>query len=159
MIKRCLFLVISCLSLISAYAYTHEAEKLSLSPGLFTQLDNRKNPEVSVFEDPLVKGVYCYLVASESGKPLPGVNAGNRIYSLALNYLINTSLSVPESIVKGSRDGEEVFQRTVTSPRHRLQVKRYYDMKRQALLYVVTADNFSANGALVDISVVSVAGY
>lgn len=122
--------------------------------GVFQQLKNAPDISIKVFDDPIIDGVSCYLGVVETGSAFVGIEVGSIVYSIALDCAKGVSLDVPESVIAGKRDGEEVYQYFTTSTRHSIVVNRYYDNKRNNLVYVASNHKLSGESPLISISTI-----
>lgn len=108
--------------------------------------------KVEVFDDPGVAGVACYLSRAEAG----GVRGSLGLAEDPGEASIACSQVGPIDIdkVKRLRNGEEVFARSASLVWKRTQVARFYDAKRNVLVYLTYTDRLLDGSPRNSISVV-----
>lgn len=91
---------------------------------------------VEAFDDPKVEGVTCYLSRAKTG----GVKGGLGLAEDRAEASI-ACRQVGEIRFRGElKDGEEVFKERTSLVFKTMQVVRFYDEKRNALVYLVYSD-------------------
>lgn len=95
---------------------------------------------IEAFDDPDVPGVTCYLSRAKTGgvSGAVGLAEDRSDASLACRQIGHIELS--EDIRKGKRDGDEVFKKRTSVMFKTMQVVRFYDPKRNALVYLTYSD-------------------
>lgn len=91
---------------------------------------------VEAFDDPKVEGVTCYLSRAKTG----GVKGGLGLAEDRAEASIACRQVGPISFRGELRDGEEVFRERTSLVFKTMQVVRFFDRKRNALVYLVYSD-------------------
>lgn len=91
---------------------------------------------VEAFDDPKVEGVSCYLSRAKTG----GVKGGLGLAEDRAEASISCRQVGPIRFVGELKDGEEVFKQRTSLVFKTMQVVRFFDRKRNALVYLVYSD-------------------
>ena len=111
---------------------------------------------VEVFDDDDVPGVACYLSRAKTGgiSGAVGVAEDTSDASIACRQIGPIKLS--EEIRSGKADGEEVFKKRTSLVFKSMQVVRFFDPRRQVLVYLTYSDRVIEGSPKNSISVVPV---
>lgn len=95
---------------------------------------------IEAFDDPDVPGVTCYLSRAKTGgiSGAVGLAEDTADASIACRQIGHIELS--NNILKGKSDGDEVFRKRTSVMFKTMQVVRFYDPKRNALIYLTYSD-------------------
>lgn len=91
---------------------------------------------VEAFDDPKVEGVTCYLSRAKTG----GVKGGFGLAEDRAEASIACRQVGPVRFVGQLKDGEEVFKERTSLVFKTMQVVRFFDQKRNTLVYLVYSD-------------------
>jgi CreA protein len=91
---------------------------------------------VEAFDDPKVPGVTCYLSRAKTG----GVKGGLGLAEDRAEASIACRQVGPIQLPADLKDGEEVFKERTSLVFKTMQVVRFHDQKRNALVYLVYSD-------------------
>ncbi|MDF3867480.1 hypothetical protein FEA48_01100 [Pseudomonas nitroreducens] len=91
---------------------------------------------VEAFDDPKVQGVSCYLSRAKTG----GVKGGLGLAEDRAEASISCRQVGPIRFAGELKDGEVVFQQRTSLVFKTMQVVRFFDKKRNALVYLVYSD-------------------
>lgn len=91
---------------------------------------------VEAFDDPKVEGVTCYLSRAKTG----GVKGGLGLAEDRAEASIACRQVGPIRFAGELKDGEEVFKQRTSLVFKSMQVVRFFDKKRNALVYLVYSD-------------------
>lgn len=91
---------------------------------------------VEAFDDPKVEGVTCYLSRAKTG----GVKGGLGLAEDRAEASIACRQVGPISFLEPLKDGEEVFRERTSLVFKTMQVVRFFDQKRNTLVYLVYSD-------------------
>ncbi|MDF3931094.1 CreA family protein [Pseudomonas citronellolis] len=91
---------------------------------------------VEAFDDPRVEGVTCYLSRAKTG----GVKGGLGLAEDRAEASIACRQVGPIRFDGELKDGEEVFKQRTSLVFKSMQVVRFFDEKRNALIYLVYSD-------------------
>jgi CreA protein len=95
---------------------------------------------IDAFDDPDVPGVACYVSRAKTGgvKGALGLAEDTADASIACRQV--GPISLPERILNRKADGEQVFKERISLLFKTLQVVRFYDAKRNTLIYLTYSD-------------------
>jgi CreA protein len=95
---------------------------------------------IEAFDDPDIQGATCYLSRAKTGgvSGVIGVAEDTSDASIACRQVGPITLS--EDIKSGKTDGDEVFKKSTSLLFKSLQVVRFYDPKRNVLIYLTYSD-------------------
>ena len=91
---------------------------------------------IEVFDDPKVQGVACYLSRAKTG----GVKGGLGLAEDGAEASIACRQVGPIHFAGELEDGEEVFRERTSLVFKKMQVLRFFDRKRNTLIYLVYSD-------------------
>lgn len=95
---------------------------------------------VEVFQDEDVPGVVCYLSRAKTGGVSGAVGVAEDTSDASIDCAQTGPIALPEDIRSGKRNGEEVFKKRTSLLFKTLQVVRFYDAPRNALVYLTYSD-------------------
>jgi len=95
---------------------------------------------VEAFDDPDIPGVACYVSRAKTGgvKGALGIAEDTADASIACRQV--GPITLPEQVSSRKADGEQVFKQRLSLLFKSLQVVRFYDAKRNALVYLTYSD-------------------
>ncbi|SEQ75658.1 CreA protein [Nitrosomonas sp. Nm51] len=116
------------------------AEKIGSVSTKFKLLGPNDKIVIEAFDDPDIGGATCYLSRAKTGgvKGAVGVAEDTSDASIACRQV--GPISLPEKIKNGDLDGDEVFKKSTSLLFKSLQVARFYDPKRNVLIYLTYSD-------------------
>ena len=116
------------------------AEEIGSVSTTFKLLTANDKIVIEAFDDPDVPGATCYLSRAKKGglSGTLGVAEDPSDASLACRQV--GPISLPGDIKNGKRDGEKVFRKSTSILFKSMQVVRYYDKKRNTLVYLNYSD-------------------
>jgi len=91
---------------------------------------------VEAFDDPKVEGVACFVSRARTG----GISGSLGLAEDTSDASINCQQTGPVSFRDELEDGEEVFSRRASIMFKRVQVVRFFDQPRNALVYLTYSD-------------------
>ncbi|HJQ55682.1 MAG TPA: CreA family protein [Vineibacter sp.] len=144
-------LLLACALTVTA-AGPAAAEEIGTASYRFKWLGPNDRIKVEVFDDPAVPGVACYLSRAETG----GVSGALGLAEDPGEASIACRQVGPVDVanVKKLKNGEEVFARGASLIWKKTQVVRFYDAKRNVLVYLTYTDKVLAGSPRNSISVV-----
>ena len=110
---------------------------------------------VDAFDDPKVEGVACHISRAVTG----GVKGGLRLAEDTSDASIACRQVGPIRITGELNDGERVFDERRSLVFKQLQVVRFYDRKRNVLVYVSYSDRLIEGSPKNSISTVPIMGW
>ncbi len=95
---------------------------------------------IEAFDDPDIDGATCYLSRAKTGgvSGVVGIAEDTSDASIACRQV--GPITLPEDIKSGKSDGDEVFKKSTSLLFKSLQVVRFYDAKRNVLIYLTYSD-------------------
>jgi CreA protein len=140
------------LTLVPTFAGAAGAEDIGTASYRFKWLGPNDRIKVEVFDDPAVPGVACYLSRAETG----GVSGALGLAEDPGEASIACRQVGPIDVekVRKLRNGDEVFSRGASLIWKKTQVVRFYDAKRNVLVYLTYTDKVLAGSPRNSISVV-----
>jgi CreA protein len=132
------------------------AEEIGSVSTKFKMLGPNDKIVIEVFDDPDVPGVSCYLSRARTGgmSGAFGVAEDTADASIACRQIGPITLS--DDIRGGREDGEEVFKKRTSLVFKSMQVVRFYDARRNVLVYLTYSDRVIEGSPKNSISVVPV---
>ena len=113
-----------------------QAESIGEVSTVFKWLGPNDKVVVEAFDDPKVAGVTCYLSRAKTG----GVKGGLGLAEDRAEASIACRQVGPIRFTGKLKDGEEVFKERTSLVFKTMQVVRFFDQKRNTLVYLVYSD-------------------
>lgn len=135
---------------------TAMAEEIGTVSTRFKWLGPNDKILVEVFDDKAIPGVACYLSRAKTGgiSGAIGVAEDTSDASIACRQIGPVRLT--EEIRAGKANGEEVFKKRTSLIFKSMQVVRFYDPRRNVLIYLTYSDRIIEGSPKNSISVVPV---
>lgn len=95
---------------------------------------------VEAFDDPDVKNVTCYISRAKTGGIKGGLGLAEDTSDAAISCQQTGAIELDDKIKQGKSQGEVVFKKRTSLVFKKLQVVRFYDVKRNALIYLSYSD-------------------
>lgn len=95
---------------------------------------------IEAFDDPAVAGVTCYLSRAKTGGVGGAMGIAEDTSDASIACRQTGPVSLAAEIRDKSRDGEEVFRQRTSILFKTMQVVRFYDAKRNTLVYMTYSD-------------------
>ncbi|MBD9485364.1 CreA family protein [Pseudomonas sp. PDM14] len=112
------------------------AEEIGEVSTVFKWLGPNDKIVVEAFDDPQVEGVTCYLSRAKTG----GVKGGFGLAEDRAEASLACRQVGPINFTGKLKDGEEVFRERTSLVFKTMQVVRFFDEKRNTLVYLVYSD-------------------
>lgn len=112
------------------------AETIGEVSTVFKLLGPNHKIVVEAFDDPKVEGVTCYLSRAKTG----GIKGGLGLAEDRAEASIACRQVGPIRFLEELEDGEEVFKERTSLVFKTMQVVRFFDQKRNTLVYMVYSD-------------------
>ncbi len=113
-----------------------QAEEIGEVSTVFKWVGPNDKIVVEAFDDPKVEGVTCYLSRAKTG----GVKGGLGLAEDRAEASIACRQVGPIRFTGKLKDGEEVFKERTSLVFKTMQVVRFFDQKRNTLVYLVYSD-------------------
>lgn len=91
---------------------------------------------VEAFDDPDIPGATCYLSRAKTGGISGSMGLAEDTSDASLSCRQTGQIELPKSIASGKDDGKQVFRKATSVLFKTLQVVRFYDKKRNCLVYL-----------------------
>ena len=124
------------LGLCLALPLVVQAEEIGEVSTVFKWIGPNDKIVVEAFDDPKVEGVTCYLSRAKTG----GVKGGLGLAEDRAEASIACRQVGPIRFTGKLKDGEEVFKERTSLVFKTMQVVRFFDQKRNTLVYLVYSD-------------------
>jgi CreA protein len=124
------------LGLAIAAAGAASAEEVGQVTTAFKILGANHRIVVDAFDDPKVEGVACFVSRARTG----GISGSLGLAEDTSDASINCQQTGPVKFREQLEDGEEVFSRRASVMFKRIQVVRFFDETRNALVYLTYSD-------------------
>ncbi|MRS15298.1 protein CreA [Enterobacteriaceae bacterium RIT691] len=116
------------------------AEQIGSVDTVFKMIGPDHKIVVEAFDDPDVQNVTCYISRAKTGGIKGGLGLAEDTSDAAISCQQVGPIELSEKIQKGKTEGEVVFQKRTSLVFKKLQVVRFYDAKRNALVYLTYSD-------------------
>ena len=121
---------------VLAMAGAASAEEIGQVTTAFKILGANHRIVVEAFDDPEVEGVACFVSRARTG----GISGSLGLAEDTSDASINCQQTGPVKFRGELEDGEEVFGRRASILFKRIQVVRFFDKKRNTLVYLTYSD-------------------
>jgi CreA protein len=111
---------------------------------------------VEAFDDEAVAGVSCYVSRAKTGGLSGAVGVAEDSSDASIDCRQTGPIRLPDEVRNGKADGDEVFKRRTSLLFKSLQVVRFYDPKRNALVYLTYSDRIIEGSPKNSISAVPI---
>lgn len=130
-------LIVASVALVS---FTTRAEQVGSVDTVFKMFGPDHKIVVEAFDDPDVQNVTCYLSRAKTGGIKGGLGLAEDTADAAISCQQVGPITLSEKIAQGKGEGEVVFRKRTSLVFKKLQVVRFYDQKRHALIYLSYSD-------------------
>lgn len=132
--------LISCAPLMLAGSGVASAEQIGSVDTVFKVFGPDHKIVVEAFDDPDVQNVTCYISRAKTGGIKGGLGLAEDTSDAAISCQQVGPVELSEKVKSGKAQGEVVFQKRTSLVFKKLQVVRFYDAKRNALVYLTYSD-------------------
>ncbi|BEN14153.1 MULTISPECIES: protein CreA [Serratia] len=126
--------------LVCATVGSAQAEQVGSVDTVFKLLGPDHKIVVEAFDDPDVKNVTCYISRAKTGGIKGGLGLAEDTADAAISCQQVGPIELSDKIKNGKAEGEVVFQKRTSLVFKKLQVVRFYDAKRNSLIYLSYSD-------------------
>lgn len=127
-------------SLLAAASGSALAEEVGSVDTVFKIFGPDHKIVVEAFDDPDVKNVTCYLSRSKTGGIKGGLGLAEDTSDAAISCQQVGPIELSDRVKRKPTKGQVVFQKRTSLVFKKLQVVRFYDPKRNALIYLTYSD-------------------
>lgn len=143
-------------AVIGCYSLPSTAEDIGNVSTRFKLLGANDKIVVEAFDDPDVAGATCYLSRAKTGGISGTVGVAEDRSEASIACRQTGPITLAEKIKNGKANGEEVFKKSTSLLFKTLQVVRFYDAKRNVLIYLSYSDRIIEGSPQNSISVIPV---
>ncbi|CNC23343.1 hypothetical protein B7R74_04825 [Yersinia pseudotuberculosis] len=126
--------------LLSLGAITAHAEEIGSVDTVFKLLGPDHKIVIEAFDDPDVKNVTCYISRAKTGGIKGGLGLAEDTADAAISCQQVGPIELSDKIKNKKSEGAVVFQKRTSLVFKKLQVVRFYDPKRNSLVYLTYSD-------------------
>lgn len=126
--------------LVCATVGSAQAEQVGSVDTVFKLLGPDHKIVVEAFDDPDVKNVTCYISRAKTGGIKGGLGLAEDTADAAISCQQVGPIGLSDKIKNGKAEGDVVFQKRTSLVFKKLQVVRFYDAKRNSLIYLSYSD-------------------
>ncbi|WPA92726.1 protein CreA [Providencia zhijiangensis] len=127
-------------SMLSTLSFMAVAEEIGSVDTVFKVLGPDHKIVVEAFDDPDVDNVTCYLSRSKTGGIKGGLGLAEDTSDAAISCQQVGPIELNDRVKRNPKKGQVVFQKRTSLVFKKLQVVRFYDPKRNALVYLTYSD-------------------
>lgn len=132
------------------------AEQIGSVSTKFKMLGANDKIVIEAFDDPEIPGATCYLSRAKTGGISGSVGVAEDTSDASIACRQIGPISLPEKVKNGDEDGKEVFKKNTSLLFKTLQVVRFYDPKRNVLVYLTYSDRIIEGSPKNSISIIPV---
>ena len=129
-----------CCSLLLGCVGAAQAEQVGEVDTVFKLFGPDHKIVVEAFDDPDVKNVTCYISRAKTGGIKGGLGLAEDTSDAAISCQQVGPIELSEKVKQTQDKGVVVFQKRTSLIFKKLQVVRFYDEKRNALIYLTYSD-------------------
>lgn len=126
--------------LVCATVNSAQAEQVGSVDTVFKLFGPDHKIVVEAFDDPDVKNVTCYISRAKTGGIKGGLGLAEDTADAAISCQQVGAITLNDKIKNGKAEGAVVFQKRTSLVFKKLQVVRFYDATRNALIYLSYSD-------------------
>lgn len=132
------------------------AEEIGSVSTVFKIIGANDKIVIEAFDDPEIPGATCYLSRAKKGgvSGAVGVAEDSSDASIACRQI--GPITLPENVKNGKEDGKEVFKKSTSLLFKSMQVVRFYDAKRNVLVYLNYSDRIIEGSPKNSISIIPI---
>lgn len=143
-------------AVIGCYSLPSAAEDIGSVSTRFKLLGANDKIVVEAFDDPDIAGATCYLSRAKTGGISGTVGVAEDRSEASIACRQTGPITLAEKIKNGKANGEEVFKKSTSLLFKTLQVVRFYDAKRNVLIYLSYSDRIIEGSPQNSISVIPI---
>lgn len=143
-------------AVIGCYSLPSTAEDIGSVSTRFKLLGANDKIVVEAFDDPDIAGATCYLSRAKTGGISGTVGVAEDRSEASIACRQTGPITLAEKIKNGKANGEEVFKKSTSLLFKTLQVVRFYDAKRNVLIYLSYSDRIIEGSPQNSISVIPI---
>ncbi len=95
---------------------------------------------IEAFDDPDIPGATCYVSRAKTGGISGAIGVAEDRSDASIACRQTGPIEIPAAVKSGKDDGKQVFKKSTSILFKKLQVVRFYDKKRNTLVYLTYSD-------------------
>lgn len=116
--------------------FSAHAEEIGEVRTKFKMLGSNDKIVIEAFDDPDIDGATCYLSRAKTGGISGSIGLAEDKSDASLACRQTGKIVLPDSVRSGKDDGAKVFRKSTSILFKSMQVVRFYDKKRNCLVYL-----------------------
>lgn len=133
------------------------AEEIGEVSTTFKVLGANDKVVIEAFDDPDIPGATCYVSRAKTGGISGSLGVAEDTSDASISCRQTGAITLPERVVSGRDNGKQVFKKSTSILFKKLQVMRFYDKKRHALVYLSYSDKLIDGSPKNSISTIALA--
>ena len=117
-----------------------QAEEIGRVSTTFKMVGANDKIVIEAFDDPDVAGATCYISRAKTGGISGSLGLAEDTSDASIACRQTGPITLPPHVASGKQDGRRVFKKSTSLLFKKLQVVRFYDRKRNALVYLSYSD-------------------
>jgi len=122
------------------FPYSLSAEEIGSVSTTFKLLGANNKIVIEAFDDPQINGATCYLSRAKKGGISGSLGLAEDPSDASLACRQTGPINLSSEISSGKLDGDRVFRKSTSILFKSMQVVRFYDKKRNTLVYLTYSD-------------------
>jgi CreA protein len=136
-VKKTFFVFCAAIALTAGSVGAEEIGKVSTT---FKILGANDKIVIEAFDDPDINGATCYISRAKTGGISGALGVAEDTSDASIACRQTGLITLPPEVISGKWDGKRVFRKSTSLLFKKLQVVRFFDKKRQALIYLTYSD-------------------
>lgn len=145
-----------CALFVAMPAYSEEIGSVSTT---FKLIGANNKIVIEAFDDPDIAGATCYLSRAKKGGVSGTLGLAEDSADASLACRQTGPISLPEKVLSGKHDGKRVFKKNTSILFKTMQVVRFYDKKRNTLIYLTYSDRVIEGSPKNSVSAIPIVNY
>ncbi|CAK9883974.1 MAG: hypothetical protein XXXJIFNMEKO3_00351 [Candidatus Erwinia impunctatus] len=130
----------SVFAVFSLTSFTSNAEEVGSVDTVFKIFGPDHKIVIEAFDDPDVSNITCYISRAKTGGIKGGLGLAEDTADAAISCQQVGPVTLSDTITASKNRGDVVFKKRTSLIFKKLQVVRFYDAKRHALIYLAYSD-------------------
>ncbi|NEV64274.1 CreA family protein [Thiorhodococcus minor] len=143
-------------SALAAFSIATLAEEIGSVSTKFKWMGPNDKIVIEAFHDEDVPGVVCYLSRAKTGGVSGAIGVAEDTSDASIECTQIGPIQLPDDVRSGKRNGDEVFKKRTSLVFKSLQVVRFYDAPRNALVYLSYSDRVIEGSPKNSVSAVAI---
>ncbi len=140
MINKRVYLALSAVFVCCFLVISAKAEVIGKVSTTFKMIGANDKIVIEAFDDPDIPGATCYVSRAKTGGISGALGVAEDKSDASLACRQTGPIRLTDRIIQGREDGRRVFKKSTSLLFKKLQVVRFYDRKRNVLVYLSYSD-------------------